>query len=264
MRGSADIRFEKWEGAGNDFVLIEAGDLPTTRPPSEWARVLCPRRTAVGADGLLVIDGGQADYWNADGSPAGFCGNGARCVARYLLERDQRERVDFRMGAVAVRGWREADEIAVGVPAPGSPEPVEAEALLGDRAVEVEEAFRIEAGVPHLLLRCAHAPSGALLAAAPELRGAVAGGTNVDLTWTDEGGSIRLRTFERGLPAETHACGSGVLAAARYWAGGTGALSIVTQGGARLRVEIRDEGWMLQGPARRIFRAATGPGGTID
>ena len=81
-------RFEKWEGLGNDFVLLtDAGDLD-----DETVRRLCDRRRGVGADGVLLVSTGGARprmiVRNADGSRPEMCGNGLRCVAAHLAERD--------------------------------------------------------------------------------------------------------------------------------------------------------------------------------
>src|SRR3954471_5306940 len=80
------ISFLKMSGSGNDFVLVDnrRGQFP--RPASAWAKRLCHRQEGVGADGLLLLEkSARADfrmvYFNADGSRASMCGNGARCIA---------------------------------------------------------------------------------------------------------------------------------------------------------------------------------------
>ena len=69
-----------------------------TPHPGELARRLCPRAVAVGADGLLIVDGAAAQVWNADGSRAAFCGNAARCLGRRLLESGAAEPVSLQVG----------------------------------------------------------------------------------------------------------------------------------------------------------------------
>lgn len=86
------MRFSKYQGTGNDFVVVEA---PTGRPTwltDELVRAVCDRHFGVGADGILLIERGLAAPWfmrvlNADGSEAEMCGNGIRCVAKHLRER---------------------------------------------------------------------------------------------------------------------------------------------------------------------------------
>ena len=88
------MKFTKMHGAGNDFIIV---DNRSERVPAdkmgETAKALCPRRTAVGADGIMFLDahsGDDADvdmhFFNADGSEGEMCGNGARCVARFAFE----------------------------------------------------------------------------------------------------------------------------------------------------------------------------------
>src|SRR5512132_4577859 len=83
------LRFEKWHGLGNDFVLVEGGP-----PGAERARRICDRRRGVGADGVVAIlaprtPGAAAamHITNSDGSVAEMCGNAIRCVAKHLAER---------------------------------------------------------------------------------------------------------------------------------------------------------------------------------
>ena len=81
------MKFTKMQGLGNDFVVLEQFDDVSV----DLVRSLCDRRFGVGADGVLTasIDDGEIimGYWNADGSPAEMCGNGLRCVARYVFDR---------------------------------------------------------------------------------------------------------------------------------------------------------------------------------
>ena len=85
------ISFCKFHGFGNDYIVIEKGNIPADLPPSELAKAICHRHTGAGADGIAVIrriDSGDADYFceivNPDGSIAGFSGNGTRCAVAYL------------------------------------------------------------------------------------------------------------------------------------------------------------------------------------
>ncbi|MBD3237116.1 MAG: diaminopimelate epimerase, partial [Candidatus Eisenbacteria bacterium] len=82
------LPFEKWSGAGNDFLLVHARDLLAASARPALTRRLCARRTGIGADGLIVLRASTraAEYRNADGRRAAFCGNGARCVGARLLQ----------------------------------------------------------------------------------------------------------------------------------------------------------------------------------
>src|SRR3954464_7872707 len=80
------IKFLKMSGSGNDFVIVDNRRGTFPKPVSAWAKRLCHRQEGVGADGLLLLEKSEnADfrmvYFNADGSRASMCGNGARCIA---------------------------------------------------------------------------------------------------------------------------------------------------------------------------------------
>lgn len=237
------VAFEKWSGAGNDFLLLGsevAGGVPV---PTGWsgpdlARRLCLRRTGVGADGLTWLRpaGGSgdpelaADHWNPDGSRAEFCGNAARCVAAHLLAiPDRPGPARFRLGEVPVQGRVCTDGIEVSVPAPrvleaSVPTGVLSETLGPDQAC-VRRALWIDSGVPHVVLLLNGPPAFPLDGCGRRLRAHrhfSPRGTNVDLVWPAEAQgpaqgdrpTYRLRTYERGVEGETLACGSGALAAA--------------------------------------------------
>ena len=87
------IPFAKYEGLGNDFVLID-DPLGRLTIPAELAAAICDRRLGIGADGLLVVAAprmpeaaARMRYWNQDGSPSAMCGNGIRCIAKQVRDR---------------------------------------------------------------------------------------------------------------------------------------------------------------------------------
>ena len=99
------IAFRKMHGLGNDFVVVDARDRPLALTPAA-AGAIADRRTGVGCDQLLVIeapDDGEADaamrILNADGSEAGACGNGTRCVASLLMAESGKDRIRIRTSA---------------------------------------------------------------------------------------------------------------------------------------------------------------------
>ena len=111
------MRFTKMNGAGNDFILLDAIAEPFDESAaSALARSLCDRRRSIGADGLMLVtraegDAGVGDYamrfYNSDGSPGEMCGNGARCICRYGYARGYAgpiQRVETTAGLVT--GWR--------------------------------------------------------------------------------------------------------------------------------------------------------------
>jgi diaminopimelate epimerase len=266
------LSFLKVEGAGNDFVLIDARRAPAakTRWSREAIRALLDRRHGVGGDGLLVLRPARRDaivevrFWNPDGRPAAFCGNGARCVAAFLLKnRPATAEAEFRLGRVRVLGRRAGGRMAVLIPVPRSLEPPE-----GPPPVPLaDQGAWYESGVPHWIVPVSRIEAVDLDALARPLRdwpALGAGGTNVDLVEVREG-DVLVRTFERGVEGETLACGSG-LAAAGWWAAQARGLPypirLRTRGGDRLRLEPdgAGRGLWLTGPVRIVFsgRVAVG------
>ncbi len=258
-----EIPFAKMHGAANDFVVI---DHRRTRlePTKEWVAKLCDRRRGVGADGLLLLEEDpDADfamrYYNSDGGEADWCGNGARCIARFAfaLGLGKDGRVRFRTAI----GPQEAQDLGPVIALEFGhvhdlPEPVEL-AAAGNR-------FRgrlVLAGVPHFVTwvdRVGDVPVaewGRLLRHAPELGAA---GANVDFIERLDRG-IAMRTYERGVEGETLACGSGAIASAitAHLEGLTAPVTVRTRGGDDLVVglEKNGDGWRvrLTGPAEFAF-----------
>ena len=112
------MHFTKMNGAGNDFILLDAIAEPFDEAAAPaLARALCDRRRSIGADGLMLVTRaeGDADYrmrfYNSDGSLGEMCGNGARCICRYGFEHGYAgsvQRVETTAGLVT--GWRIADD----------------------------------------------------------------------------------------------------------------------------------------------------------
>lgn len=258
------IAFTKMHGAGNDFVVVDHREpfLPADAAP--LITRLCDRRRGVGADGVLLLERDpELDfamrYWNADGGLADFCGNGARCLVRFALERGlgRGGRVRFRTDAGPKTGWREPDgRVSVDVGAVTRPEPVTVEA-----AGRSFEGGLVTVGVPHLVVPVTDLASVPVGEWAPPLRRHPrfgAAGANVDFV-EPRAGAVAMRTWERGVEGETLACGSGAVATA-LWAVGAGSrppVTVHTSGGDDLVVAIRrgpdGEAATLTGPAEVAF-----------
>ena len=259
------IPFVKMHGAANDFVVIDRRDLAAATPRPEWIAALCDRRRGVGADGLLLLEPAPGQdfamrYWNRDGHPAEFCGNGARCIARFALDRGLGHEGVVRfatavgpMSAVAEPDGRIA--LVFGrIERAGEPLTLEA---CGRRFV----GRFVRAGVPHFVTPVAGLGAAPLDTWGRALRSHPhfgAEGANVDLV-EPRGGAVAMRTFERGVEGETLACGSGAMATALWWAaeGASSPVSVRTAGGDTLSVAFapRDDAWdvTLIGPAVVAF-----------
>jgi diaminopimelate epimerase len=263
-----NVPFLKMHGAANDFVLIDQREPMLADPWDERVRRLCDRRRGVGADGVLLVErDGECDfamrYFNSDGHPADFCGNGARCVARWALDAGLGKAgvVRFRTAVGVKRARRSADgrgiELDFGAIAPPS----------ARLSVEAEgrsfEGRLIHAGVPHFVVaveRVEWVPVrewGAALRHHPRFEPA---GANVDFVARLGPGRVAMRTYERGVEAETLACGSGALAVAAWSAveGDPPPVSVMTAGGDELVVRLEPEprGWgaTLIGPAEVAYQ----------
>jgi len=248
------IPFWKMSGAGNDFMLLEG--LPKGRSGAALARKLCDRRFGVGADGLIVMSrragAVRLDYWNADGSAA-FCGNGSRCAAVWAAARGWAKGRAFELatnrGPLSARltGRGRAE---VTMPAPRN-------LRLGLNLARGLHAHAVDTGVPHAVIFVPDAAKVDVQATGRIIRYHKAfgrEGANVNFVQMRENELI-VRTYERGVEAETLACGTGVVASAfvaRVLGFGGAPLTVVVRGGARLRVSF-DEGPRLEGPGEIVF-----------
>ena len=213
------IPFVKMAGCGNDFVLIAAEDLPSGVDLSALGSAVCAAGTGLGADGLVVLRPGKADgadfsvrIINRSGLPAEMCGNAARCIARHAVATGLAPLShSFLTDAGLVHARVGGAMVEVDLPDP-SP-------LKRDVKVEADGgAWRLDVihvGVPHAVLwwdEIETAPVGTL---GRSLRQSAIfpAGANINFA-AIRNGRIRVRTFERGVEAETLACGTGSVASA--------------------------------------------------
>lgn len=264
------MRFAKWHGAGNDFLLFFPEDGPELeRRLPELAPGLCHRHMGLGADGvLLLIPQSPAEvrllYFNSDGSKASFCANGSRCAAAYAARRLGLKSLllvtDFAPIPATVRGL----EVTLELP---PMEKVEGWKTLPAQG-QVWRGFSLTLGVPHLVVPVAWEDFWQQpLSSAPALRRhPLLGleGANVNfLKVTNQ--QLLLRTFERGVEGETLACGSGAVAAAHLalaegWL--TPPVAVRTASGRVLQVQPLGAPWgpcQLTGPAEPVAFGEVAP-----
>jgi diaminopimelate epimerase len=275
MLATRALRLSKMHGAGNDFVVLDLRDGQPAPTPA-LSRALADRHTGVGCDQILTIhppcnDAAVASYriWNADGSSAQQCGNGARCVAAWLVRAGSADGAHFLLDSptgthAVVRLDDTHYRIAMGVPqfAP------QAIGLLGfDRVRDVYEldlgqerigVGAVSLGNPHALLEVdaiADAPV-ATLGAALQSHAAFPDAVNVGFAEIISRDRIALRVFERGV-GETLACGSGACAAVAILIrrGRVDRQVTVQLPGGDLQVEWPDDTapMTLSGPAAFVF-----------
>jgi diaminopimelate epimerase len=259
--------FLKMHGAANDFVVIDHRFpfLPADLEPLVGR--LCDRRRGVGADGVLLMERDEEcdfamRYFNADGREVEYCGNGARCMARlgFDLGLGSGGRLRFRTGAGVQTALEDGDGgIAIRFGRVRGPD----EPMKLDAAGRAFTGRLIRAGVPHFVVeveRVEWVPVGEWGAALRQHARFAPAGTNVDFVARLDAGRIAMRTYERGVEAETLACGSGAIASS-LWAvveGSPSPVTVVTAGGDELRVTLDASGagaWeaTLAGPVAVAF-----------
>ncbi|WP_323191829.1 diaminopimelate epimerase [Halostella sp. PRR32] len=276
------IRYEKYHGTGNDFVIVDASaDVPDW---SAFATAYCDRETGVGADdpdretgadGVLVLDLDAAPtapevemrLYQPDGGTAAMCGNGARCVARWVADRTGAEEVIIHTPAGTRRAEVHGDEVAVemGVPSFDSADiPLNRDRPLVEEQVEGWEVTALTTGVPHAVIFVDDVSDVDVEAAAPAVRHAdvFPEGANVNFA-AETASGFDQRTFERGVEGETDACGTGAVAvaAAARRIGLTDDESVsVSPPGGDLTVLIPRKGpAVLRGPVTREFEGELSP-----
>lgn len=208
----------KVSGAGNDFLVqLE----PERDPTPDEVRAWCTRGFAFGADGLFVLRRERRgrvrmEHWNADGGRAELCLNGTRCAARLAFELGWAgDEVTLATGAGPVTGRRgeRPAEAAIEVPGPAAPP----RALAPELAGRSHPGWLLRFGVPHFVLLAEGSLAGAPVAelGAELRRHPDVGPTGANVNWIrfPDRQTLEIRTFERGVEAETLACGTGILSA---------------------------------------------------
>lgn len=260
------LGFEKWQGLGNDFLVVDARELPAD-VDDRLIRALCDRRFGVGGDGVLIV--GQAEgvdatmtVRNADGSRPEMCGNGLRCVVGSL-------HAQGRVGERAVVRT-DAGELACLVERAGEEGAVSVEVAMGRVSFGDELSVEVD-GVVHRFLTASignpHAVSferyGDALRdrVAPIVEKAPPGATNVEFVRVD-GAHIDVVVWERGV-GYTLACGTGACAVAAVAVhegrAPRGEPLRVSLPGGVLAIHVEPSDWSvrMRGPAVRVFEGTT-------
>ena len=259
--------FYKMTGSGNDFVVFQSrgGEAAALETP-EIIRALSGRGTGVGADGVVFLEpAGKGDvrmrYYNSDGSEAALCGNASLCSTRLAVELGLAQAGGFVLhtaaGALRARlrdGLPEVDLEPVTDVKPDAGD-------LGRRGGEMRLGYAC-AGVPHVVVEIGEIESARVAERGPELRHHpdLTDGANVNFVAQRSDGAWTYRTYERGVEAETLACGTGAVATAillSAW-GESGSETVLwTRSGLPLTVTLRRDGpaWLpsLRGEGRIVF-----------
>jgi diaminopimelate epimerase len=240
--------FYKMSGSGNDFVMIDA----RSEPPGRLAEAavvqrVCARGTGVGADGIVFIEKSpvaevRLTYLNADGSRADLCGNATLCTTRLALELGVGSpdglQIETDSGLIAARLVDGLPEIDLQPVSQVQPDATQIPPISGERRV----GFAL-VGVPHLVILCDDVSTVDVVGRGRPLRShpSLPHGANVNFVSKDPKGRWRMRTYERGVEAETLACGSGSVATAillTSWGLANGLVDLQTRSGRSLKIRL--------------------------
>jgi len=203
------LPFNKYQGAGNDFIIIDNRKNLINPSDSKLINSLCDRRFGIGADGLILVsEHPDADfemkYFNSDGKIGSMCGNGGRCTAHFSLKH---KIAGKKQRFMAFDGIHEAGVMNDIVRLQMSD--------INEYRI-IEGNYFINTGSPHYVVFTSEVDRMDVYAEGRKLRWSplfAPGGTNVNFVEVRDGG-LYLRTFERGVEEETLACGTGVTASA--------------------------------------------------
>lgn len=228
------MRFTKMQGCGNDYVYLNCFELPLPKDPAELARKMSDRHFGIGSDGLILIcpsDSGadaRMRMFNADGSESEMCGNGLRCVAKYVHDHGIRKAPQLKIQTgrgnltvdLEVKGGK-AERVTVNMGKPileGAMIPTK---LLGNPPVEVPLSIAgkelhvtaVSMGNPHCVTFVEKATDELVLGIGPKIENSpmFPARTNVEFIEVISPTEVRQRTWERGS-GETLACGTGASA----------------------------------------------------
>jgi diaminopimelate epimerase len=256
-------------GSGNDFVVLDGRCTEPGRWTATHIQSICDRRSGVGADGMVILTPVAADavrmaYWNADGSHGAMCGNAALCSGRLAVALELVPPGEFCLltdaGAVRVRAPGKGNLAEIGLPDVEVPaQPAGIQSGVGEQWVSYGTV-----GVPHLIIRVEHIEEVDVVGRGRLLRSHQSLGTEgANVNFIAPGRDFWLiRTYERGVEAETLACGTGTVAAALALARRSEALlplRFQSRGGPELTVRAdlegtRATGIWLGGQGRLVFR----------
>lgn len=252
--------FFKYQGAGNDFVIIDNRDLKFDKQNAKLVEYICHRRFGVGADGLITLEEAEGydfkmTYFNSDGYEASMCGNGGRCIVAFAKKIGL---IDSSTSFIAADGIHKAT--------------IEEQNLVNLHMIDVDsieshiDGYFLNTGVPHLVHFVSDLHVVDVDIEGRQLRFDARfqpEGTNVNFV-KQEGNLLIINTYERGVEGETLACGTGITAAAlsaAFKSGETQGTYHIQAKGGELEVSYKRNGnqfsnvW-LKGPAELVFQGS--------
>lgn len=253
------ILFSKYQGTGNDFIMLDNLSGKYDELTTDEVRYLCNRKTGIGADGLIKISSDKeysffVDYFNADGSKS-FCGNGARCSVAFAHEIGLIEQ-EAVFGAIDGRHQASID----------ADSRVHLEMLPVTNIRSEENVFVMNTGSPHYIAFFSPEMIPDIVPFGKEIRNSepyAEEGINVNTVLEVGKNTIHVATYERGVEDETLSCGTGVTASAlayMFKEGHDGTVAVSTKGGKlsvkATRINNGFENIWLVGPAKKVFEGS--------
>lgn len=255
------IQFSKYQGTGNDFIIIDNRSLSFPKENVQLVSRLCDRKFGIGADGLILLENHptldfEMVYYNADGHPSSMCGNGGRCVAAFAKAKNI---ISNHTTFKAVDGQHKASIDAHGL----------VHLQMQDvSSIKIEDGYSfVDTGSPHHVLIKEDVQKLDVYAEGAAIRHSdlyAKEGVNVNFVTPKEANTFAVRTYERGVEDETLSCGTGVtaVALAMYENGmaTSNEIELLVQGG-KLRVSFKKgvSGYTeiyLIGPASIVFNGS--------
>ena len=253
------IVFHKYQGTGNDFVILDNRDKAYDGLAVKQVKHICDRRFGIGADGLMLLgkkEGYDFEmiYYNADGNESSMCGNGGRCLVKFAYNQGI---IKSSYNFIAIDGVHLGEIDMNGI----------VRLKMQDvTKVEMHSSYTLlNTGSPHFIKFASNVENIDVVETGREIRYSkafAAEGVNVNFVESIDEDSIFVRTYERGVEDETLSCGTGVTAAALMSAhneNGFNRVEVKTPGG-RLSVEYTklddqhfDNIWLC-GPAEFVFK----------
>jgi len=252
--GMATINFHKYQGTGNDFVMIDNREEGFDKSDLKLIASLCDRRFGIGADGVILIENCErADfemvYFNPDGSQS-LCGNGSRCAVMFAnhLGVIQNETTFLAVDGIH-KAYIEDEEVRL---------------LMHDVSTYemIDQDFLIDTGSPHYIKYVDSTDTVDPIVEGRKIRYSdrfSAAGVNVNFLELTGEGELKIRTYERGVEYETLSCGTGCTAAALSLGLKTGVEQVeLNASGGALKVSFKKDGERFKdiyliGPAERVF-----------
>jgi len=257
------VHFSKYHGTGNDFVMIDGRELDTSFLDQSLIYRICHRRFGIGADGLIVVEKSEGydfamKYFNADGREGSMCGNGGRCITAFA----------HRLGIAGSETTFEGiDGIHFASILPDGKIRLQLSDVTG--VATLEDGYLLDTGSPHFVKFVQNLDQIVMELEGKEIRlQSRFGKEGVNVNFVEAGkgtDTLFVRTFERGVEAETWSCGTGVTAAAicSYFHFKSDKLTyqVSTKGGDlqvdfQSRPNLRFNDVYLSGPALHVYDGA--------